>query len=210
MSVRVKVCGISTPDGFDAAVDAGADWIGLVFFPPSPRAVTPDRAASLSARTAGGPARVGLFVQPMDDDVARALDALPLDALQVYADADRAAALRVRFGVPVWQAIGVADRSDLPVAARGVDGLLLDAKPPAGAPLPGGNAHAFDWALLRGWTAPAPWLLAGGLTPSNVGDAIRLSGAPAVDVSSGVERERGVKDAGLIQAFVRAARAGPA
>lgn len=206
MSVRVKICGICTPDGFDAAVDAGADWIGFMFFPPSPRAVTPDRAAALLARKPGGPARVGLFVRPTDDDVARALDAVPLDALQVYAGADRAAELRTRFGVPVWHAAGIADRGDLPATAPGVDALLLDAKPPAGA-LPGGNAQAFDWALLRDWAAPLPWLLAGGLTPANVGEAVRLSGATAVDVSSGVERERGVKDAGLIHAFVRAARA---
>lgn len=206
MSARVKICGISTPEGFDAAAEAGADWIGLNFFLPSPRAVTPERAAELSARVPGKPARVGLFVDPADDDVARALGALPLDALQVHAGAERAAVLRARFGVPVWHVIGGADRNDLPAAAPGVDALLLDAKPPAGAVLPGGNARAFDWTLLRGWTAPAPWLLAGGLTSANVSEAIRLSGATAVDVSSGVERARGVKDAGLIHAFVRAAR----
>ena len=114
--------------------------------------------------------------------------------------------LRSRFGVPVWHAIGVATRADLPGDAPGVDALLLDAKPPADAVLPGGNAHAFDWPLLQGWAAPAPWLLAGGLTPLNVADAIRLSGAAAVDVSSGVERERGVKDEALIRQFVQAAR----
>ena len=203
---QVKVCGISTRAGFDAAAEAGANWIGFVFFPPSPRAVTPGQAAAVAAGSAGGPALVGLFVQPSDDDVARALDALQLDVLQVYADAGRAAALRRRFGVPVWHALGVAERGDLPAAAPDVDALLLDAKPPAGAALPGGNAHAFDWPLLQGWTAPVPWLLAGGLTPSNVAEAIRLSGASAVDVSSGVERERGVKDAALIRQFVEAAR----
>ena len=203
---QVKICGISTPAGMDACVEAGADWIGFVFFPPSPRAVTPGQAAALSALHASGPARVGLFVQPSDDDVARTLDAVPLSAIQVYAGADRAAALRARFGVPVWHAIGVADRSDLPTAAPGVDALLLDAKPAADAPLPGGNAHAFDWPLLQGWNAPLPWLLAGGLTVGNVADAIRLSGCTAVDVSSGVERERGVKDADLIRAFLQAAK----
>lgn len=206
---QVKVCGISTPDGFEAAVEAGVDWIGLVFFPASPRAVTPGQAAALARRGAATPDLVGLFVQPSDDDVARALDALPLDALQVYADPDRAAALRARFGVPVWRSVGVADRDDLPNAAPGVDALLLDAKPAADAALPGGNAHAFDWPLLQGWAAPAPWLLAGGLTPRNVAEAIRLSGAAAVDVSSGVERERGVKDPGLIRSFVRAAKQAP-
>ncbi len=207
---RVKVCGISTRAGFNAAAEAGADWIGFVFFPPSPRAVTPAQAAAVADGSDGkGAALVGLFVQPSDEDVARALGTLPLDALQVYTDAERAGALRRRFGVPVWRAVGVADRGDLPAAAPDVDAFLLDAKPPAGAALPGGNAHAFDWPLLQGWSAPVPWLLAGGLTPSNVAEAVRLSGAAAVDVSSGVERERGVKDAGLIRQFVEAARRAP-
>ena len=111
---QVKVCGISTPDGFEAAATAGVDWIGFVFFPASPRAVTPGQAAALARRGSGAPELVGLFVQPSDDDVARALDALPLDALQVYADPGRAAALRARFGVPVWRSVGVADRDDAP------------------------------------------------------------------------------------------------
>lgn len=204
--IRVKVCGINTPAAMDAAADAGADWVGFVFFPPSPRAVTPVQAAALSAHRPGGPLRVGLFVHPTDDDVARALGAVALDVLQVHGTPDRAAALRARFGVPVWQVASVDGPSDLPASAPGVDGLLLDAKPPPGAALPGGNARAFDWSVLRGWTAPAPWLLAGGLTPGNVAAAVRVSGAAAVDVSSGVERVRGVKDAGLIRAFVAAAR----
>ena len=204
---RVKVCGISTPDGFDAAAEAGVDWIGFVFFPPSPRAVTPAEAAALSAHRPGGPARVGLFVDPSDDDVAEALSSLALDVLQVHGTPGRAAELRTRFGAPVWAAAGVGGAADLPTDHGGVDALLLDAKAPPGAPLPGGNAQAFDWSVLRGWTAPAPWLLAGGLTPDNVAEAVRVSGASAVDVSSGVERSRGVKDAGLIQAFVRNARA---
>ena len=205
-SVHVKICGIATPDAFDAAVEAGADSVGFVFFPPSPRALTPSRAAALSARHAGGPRRVGLFVHPTDEQVSAALDALPLDVLQVYADADRGAALRARFGVPVWLAVGVEGRADLPDRAPGVDALMLDAKPPRDSTLPGGNAHSFDWTVLQGWQAPLPWLLAGGLTPGNVAEAVRASGARAVDVSSGVERERGVKDTGLIRAFVRAAR----
>ncbi len=203
---QVKICGISMPESFDATAEAGADWIGFVFFPPSPRAITPSQAAALSARQAGGPARVGLFVQPSDDEVARALDALPLDALQVYAGVDRVMSLRAQFGVPVWHVLGVADRSDLPAAAPGMDALLLDAKPPPDAVLPGGNAHHFDWSLLQGWNAPVPWLLAGGLNADNVAAAIRLSGAKAVDVSSGVERERGVKDAELIRRFTHAAK----
>ena len=208
MTTRVKICGITSPAILDAAADAGADWIGYVFFPPSPRAVTPAQAAALD-RHRRGPARVGLFVDPSDDDVARVLDSLTLDVLQVHAAADRAVALRSRFGIPVWHVIGVGTASDLPASAPGVDGLLLDAKAPPGATRPGGNARAFDWSLLRGWDVPLSWLLAGGLTPDNVAEAVRVSGAGAVDVSSGVERERGVKDAGLIRAFVQAVKSTP-
>ena len=207
MTTLVKICGINSPEALDAAADAGADYIGFVFFPPSPRAVTPAQAAALSARRPGGPARVGLLVDPSDDDVAEVLAALPLDVLQVHGTPGRAAELRTRFGAPVWVAAGVGGAADLPMDDGGVDALLLDAKAPPGATLPGGNAQAFDWSVLRGWTAPAPWLLAGGLTPDNVAEAVRISGTSAVDVSSGVERSRGVKDAGLIQAFVRNARA---
>lgn len=204
--IRVKICGINTAEAMDAAVDAGADWIGFVFFPPSPRAVGPAQAAALSVHRPGGPLRVGLFVDPTPSDVARTLEAVPLDVLQVHASAANAAALRARFGIPVWQVASVAARADLPATAPGVDGLLLDAKPPPGAALPGGNARAFDWTILGGWQAPLPWLLAGGLTPDSVGAAVRISGAAAVDVSSGVERVRGLKDAALIRDFVHAAK----
>lgn len=206
MTTRVKICGISTPDALDAAAGAGADWVGYVFFPPSPRAVTPAQAAALDAHRRG-PARVGLFVEPTDADVADTLAAIALDALQVHATAARAEELRSRFGVPVWHVAGVSTAADLPATASGVDGLLLDAKAPPGATRPGGNALPFDWSILRGWAAPLPWLLAGGLTPGNVAEAIRVAGAPAVDVSSGVESARGVKDAGLIRAFIAAAKA---
>jgi len=207
MTVRVKICGINTPAALDAAADAGADWVGYVFFPASPRAVTPAQAAALDAHRRG-PTRVGLFVDPADEDVAQALAAITLDVLQVHATAARAAELRTRFGVPVWHVAAIGAASDLPAAAPGVDGLLLDAKAPPGATRPGGNALTFDWSVLRGWAAPLPWLLAGGLTPGNVAEGIRVSGATAVDVSSGVEASRGVKDAGLIRAFVQAARGG--
>jgi phosphoribosylanthranilate isomerase len=133
-----------------------------------------------------------------------------LDVLQVYDGRERCAALRARFGLPVWRAVGVAAAADLPAAAEGVDGFVIEARPPEGATRPGGNAAAFDWSILRGWRAPLPWLLAGGLTPANVAEAIRATGAPAVDVSSGVERESGKKDPELIRAFVAAARASPA
>jgi len=207
MTTLVKICGINSADALDAAVDAEADYVGFVFFPPSPRAVTPAQAAALSERRPGGPARVGLFVDPTEDDIVAALAAMSLDVLQIYGPPGRAATFRTRFGIVTWAAVGIAGVSDLPSAAAGVDGLLIEAKAPPDAVLPGGNAQAFDWSILHGWTAPAPWMLAGGLTPDNVADAVRISGAPAVDVSSGVERSRGVKDTALVQAFVRNARA---
>lgn len=177
-----------------------------MFFPPSPRCLTPRQAEAISATCPGGPARVGLFVEPTDAEIEAVLAVLPLDVLQVYAPAARAASLRARFGVPVWHAVGIETEADLPLPEPGIDGFLLDAKPPADSALPGGNAASFDWSLLRGWQAPLPWLLAGGLTPGNVGRALALSGAPGVDVSSGVEQRRGVKDPNLIRAFIAAAR----
>jgi len=208
--LQIKICGINDSAGLDAAVSAGADWIGLVFFPPSPRAVTPGRAAALSAHAAasdaGGPGRVGLFVDPVPDMIAATLAAVRLDALQLYGTIGDLPALRARFGLPVWRAIGIAVASDLPADAGGADALVIEAKPPPDATRPGGNAASFDWSLLRGWTAPAPWVLAGGLTPANVAGAIRATGAHCVDVSSGVERERGIKDPALIRAFVANAR----
>jgi phosphoribosylanthranilate isomerase len=205
--IAVKICGINTPDAFDAAVEAGADWIGFVFFAASPRHVTPVQARDLSARSPGGPARVGLFVDPSEDEIARTLDLLQLDALQLYAPAARVAALGTHVDCPVWHALPVASRADLPTVAAGIGRLVLEARPPSGATRPGGNATALDWSLLRGWAAPCPWLLAGGLTPDNVVEAIRITAAPAVDVSSGVETHPGVKDPALIRKFMAAARA---
>jgi phosphoribosylanthranilate isomerase len=205
--IAVKICGLNDEAGFDAAVEAGADYVGLNFFPGSPRAVTPARAAALATRLlAGGPRLVGLFVDPADDEVAAVLGAVPLDILQPYVPPDRAAALRARFARPVWRPVGVAARADLPANCRGADALLIEARPPPGATRPGGNAVSLDWSLLAGWVAPCPWVLAGGLTPDNVAEAIRVTGATTVDVSSGVERSRGVKDPALIRAFVAAAR----
>jgi phosphoribosylanthranilate isomerase len=203
----VKICGINTPDAFDAAVEAGADFLGFVFFPPSPRYTAPETAAALSGRLAGGPLRVGLFVDPTADVIARVLDAVPLDALQVYGASDHIADVHSRFGLPVWRAVGVSTRSDLPGRTRHADRLVIEAKAPAGATRPGGNATTFDWTVLQGWPAPLPWILGGGLTPGNVAEAIRVTGAPAVDVSSGVERTKGVKDPVLIHRFIRAAKA---
>lgn len=197
---RVKICGINSPDALAAAADA--DWVGFNFYPSSPRAVTPSQAAGLS----GGPRRVGLFVEPCDEEIAVALEATRLDILQIYADPHRAAQIRRKFDRPVWRAIGVASAADLPAPGEAVDGYVIEAKAPNGAALPGGNAVSFDWSLLKGWPAPLPWLLAGGLDPDNVRAAIAGADASAVDVSSGVERQRGRKDPALIRRFIAAAR----
>src|ERR1700722_18794490 len=181
--VRVKICGIKDSASLDAAVEGGADWIGLVFFPSSPRYVTPARARALAARHEGGPSRVGLFVNPTDSMIAEALAEVRLDILQLYGAGADLPRLRARFGLPVWRAAGVTVAADLPLALDGADALLVEAKPPPTATRPGGNAARFDWNLTRDWRAPGPWLLAGGLDPGNVAAAIRLSGTSAVDVS---------------------------
>jgi phosphoribosylanthranilate isomerase len=208
----VKICGISDAAGLQAAAAAGADMVGLVFFPPSPRAVTPARAAAVSAAVPGGPQRVGLFVDAMDEMIAEVLAAVPLDILQLHGEEtpERCAEIRERFGRPVMKALGVASAADfsaIDLYAPAVDHFLLDAKAPPGAALPGGNAAPFDWTLTAGRAIPRPWLLAGGLTPRNVAQAIAAAGASGVDVSSGVEASRGVKDPARIAAFVAAAKA---
>jgi len=208
---EVKICGVNSAEALGWAAAAGADFVGFVFFPPSPRAVTPAEAGAISASLAGGPQRVGLFVDPDDTLLAETLAAVPLDVIQLHGEEtpERVAAVRRRFGLPVMKALGIATEADLAAIAeyaKVADRLLLDAKPPPGAELPGGNAAPFEWRLARLASIHVPWLLAGGLTPGNVAEAIAASGAPGVDVSSGVERARGVKDPALIQAFVRAAR----
>lgn len=204
---RVKICGINSPAAFDATVQAAADWIGFVFFPPSPRHVTPAQAAILSARYAGGPKRVGLFVDPTDTMLETTLMTVALDVLQLHTSSARAAEIHSRFGLPVWRAVGVARSADLPIGADGADAILLDAQAPTGANRPGGNATLFDWSILRDFRPAYRWLLAGGLTPENVSDAIRATCAPAVDVSSGVESSKGVKDPEKIHAFIANVRA---
>lgn len=211
MKIEVKICGVNTTEALEAAAEAGADFVGFVFFPPSPRAVTPAEAGAISAGLAGGPRRVGLFVDPADDLLAAVLATTALDVIQLHGEETpvRVAAIRARFGVPVMKAIGIATEADLaqiPAFEAVADRLLLDAKPPPDAVLPGGNAAPFEWRLARLAHIGKPWLLAGGLTPANVAEAITASGAPGVDVSSGVERARGVKDAGLIRDFIGAVR----
>ena len=208
---RTKICGINDPAAFDAAAEAGADWIGLVFFPASPRAVTPETAAALSVRAQGGPEHgpscVGLFVDPDDAAIARVLDAVALDALQLYASPGRVAAIVQRFGIPAWHALGISGAGQLPHAPGAASLLLVEPRPASGSTLPGGNGIPLDWSMLAGFRPSYPWMLAGGLTPDTVAAAIRATGAPAVDVSSGVERARGVKDPALIRRFVAEARA---
>ncbi|CCG06929.1 phosphoribosylanthranilate isomerase [Pararhodospirillum photometricum] len=211
----IKICGLTEEDGVDAAVEAGVDMIGFVFFPPSPRAVTPERAAELLDAIPypdeGGPLRVGLFVDPDDETVNAVMNAVRLDLIQLHGQEtpERVEALRLEFGIEVMKALPVGSAEDLAAAqayAGVADRLLLDAKPPAGADRPGGNAQAFDWSLLEGWEAPLPWVLAGGLTPETVAEAIKQTKAPAVDVSSGVESAPGIKDPEHIRRFVAAVR----
>jgi phosphoribosylanthranilate isomerase len=203
-----KICGLSTPETLDAAIAGGASHVGFVFFPPSPRNLTFDAAAGLAARVPDRVARVGVFVDPADDLLERAIAAGRLDVLQLHKIApERIAAIRARHCLPVWAAVAVKARADLDAArpmAGLVDRILYDAKTPEGASLPGGMGLRFDWGLLDGFRHPAPWALSGGLDAGNVVEAIRRTGAPIVDVSSGVESAPGVKDAAKIAAFLKA------
>jgi phosphoribosylanthranilate isomerase len=206
-ALKVKICGVNAPAAFDAVVQAGADYLGFVFFERSPRFVTGAQAAALSARHVGGPQRVGLFVEPSLDEVAAVLAQVRLNVLQIYGSDAAVAEIRQAFGLPVWRALGVAGAGDLPVTGERADGFVVEAKPPPGATRPGGNAVCADWGLLGGWRTEKFWLLAGGLTPENVADALRESGAPGADVSSGVESAPGVKSEAAIARFVAAVRA---
>jgi phosphoribosylanthranilate isomerase len=202
----VKICGINSEAAFDAAVQAGADWLGFVFYAQSPRCVTASQAAAISARSPGGPPRVGLFVHATDADIGAVLAAVKLDILQLYDPPERVAEIALGFGLPVWRSAAVAPGGALPDHSGAASALLVEPPPPAGASRPGGNAVTLDWQLLQGWNPPFPWLLAGGLTPTNVRAAIAASGATAVDVSSGVETAPGEKSSSLIRAFLGAAK----
>jgi phosphoribosylanthranilate isomerase len=211
--VKVKICGLRTVADVMAAADAGASYVGFVFFPKSPRNVTIDEAAALAIEVPMGVAKVALVVNA-DDAFLDALTAkVPLDMLQLHGSETpaRVAEVKARYSLPVMKAIGISTAADLEkidTYAAVADQLLIDAKPPKDANLPGGNGNAFDWQLLAGrkyWTKP--WMLAGGLTMDNVASAIATTGATQVDLSSGVESARGVKDPALIHAFIAAARA---
>ncbi len=213
---QVKICGVNSEAAFDAAALGGADYIGFVFFERSPRFVTPARAAELAARQTSGPEqasrprRVGLFVEPAAADIRETLGIVALDVLQIYGSSALCRQIRSEFKIKTWRAVGIGTAADLPMDAQGLDGFVVEARPPAGASRPGGNALAMDWGLLTGWQAPSPWLLGGGLNPANVAEAIIRSGAPGVDVSSGVETAPGVKSPALIAAFIATVRAQPA
>ena len=206
----IKICGISTPATLDAAIAARADYVGLTFVPPSPRYLKPNAAAGLTARATGRIGKVGLFVDASDGAIAEAVAAARLDALQLHGNEtpERAAELRARYALPVWKVIAVASAADIARAdayAGAADLILFDAKTPKGA-LPGGMGLVFDWALLSAYRGALPWGLAGGLTADNVAEAVRLTRAPLVDTSSGVESAPGVKDVDKIAAFCKAAR----
>jgi phosphoribosylanthranilate isomerase len=205
----VKICGINSAAALDAAVEAGADYIGFVFFPASPRYVTPVQAAKLSARHKGEkPLRVGLFVNPDFDKIDAVLQEISLDVLQIHGNPALVAALQDRFGRPVWRQLGVTTAEDFPGVDEIADGYVVEAKPPPGATRPGGNAVQADWQLLAKFGRAKPWLLAGGLRPDNVAEALRITGAPGADVSSGVETAPGLKSPDLIRQFISAARRG--
>lgn len=208
--VQVKICGLKSVSEIAAAVDAGARYVGFVFFDRSPRNLTVDLAATLAPVVPAGVAKVALTVDASDQELDRIVSSVALDMLQLHGSetVGRVGDIRARYGLPVMKAVGVADQDDLPALleyGRVADQLLVDAKPPRGAALPGGNGLAFDWRLIAGRRWPVPWMLAGGLTPQNVAEAIRLTGARQVDVSSGAERAPGVKDAAMIHDFIQAA-----
>lgn len=213
MSVQVKICGIKTVSALDAVLASGADYFGLVFYPPSPRSIEPSSARTLIDHAGGRAKAVALLVDPSDALLTSVLTVVQPDLVQLHGGEtpDRVAAIRLMFGRPVIKAIKVGSAGDAEAAgAYGqADFILFDAKPPPDlpAPLPGGNGYAFDWRLLAGATRPGRFILSGGLDAGNVAAAIKETGASIVDVSSGVERAPGDKEPGLVHRFVAAAKA---
>jgi phosphoribosylanthranilate isomerase len=215
VSVTVKICGLAAPEALDAALDAGADMVGFVFFPPSPRHVTFAAARTMGTRVRGRAGKVALTVDADDALLTGIVEALQPDVLQLHGreSPDRVASLKKRFGLPVMKAIAVAAAADLASVeayAQVADRLLFDARAPREATRPGGLGNAFDWHLLQDIRTGVPFMLSGGLDAANVAEALRITHAPGVDVSSGVERTPGDKDPEKIRVFVRAARAAAA
>lgn len=213
MTLRAKICGLGTADAVAAAVAGGAAFVGFVFYPRSPRAVTPAQVAALAALVPASVGKVGLFVDDGDDRFAEVLATAKLDLLQLHGRETpaRVAEIRAMTGLPVMKAVGVAGADDIAAAAAYVevaDWLMFDAKPPKAmtAALPGGNALRFDWTLIAGRRWKLPWMLAGGLDAGNLAEAARISGAAYVDVSSGIEDAPGRKSVAKIAEFLETAR----
>jgi phosphoribosylanthranilate isomerase len=211
MTTKIKICGLSTRDTLEAALTACADYVGFVFFARSPRNLSLAQARELAGIVEGRAKKVALVVDADDTMLDAIIANLRPDMLQLHGceTPERVAAIRARTGLPVMKAIGVATADDVAHAAAwryAANMILFDAKPPPDALVPGGNGRPFDWSLLRGVDPGLPWMLSGGLDAGNVGEALKMTRAPAVDVSSGVETAPGVKDAGLIRAFIEAAR----
>ncbi|SCA57085.1 N-(5'-phosphoribosyl)anthranilate isomerase [Candidatus Terasakiella magnetica] len=212
MSCKVKICGLKNREDARTAIEAGADYLGCVFFPPSPRHVEPQNAAEVFDMIGDADVlRVGLFVDPSDDQLMEVLNHVRLDIIQLHGHEtpSRVEEVRLNFGLPVMKALPIETAQDVEAARaydKVADRLLFDAKPPKGATRPGGNAIAFDWNLLTDTSWDSPWMLAGGLNVENVKDAIAQSGCKAVDVSSGVEAEKGVKSPELIEKFIAAVK----
>jgi len=211
MTLLVKICGLSTPDTLDVALEAGADMVGFVFFPPSPRNISFETARALGERVKGRAQKVALTVDADEALLEQIIDALKPDMLQLHGNesTDRVEAIRATFGLPVMKALPIAVRGDLDRIGRYekiADRLLFDARPPREATRPGGLGKPFDWHLLENLDLSIPFMLSGGLGPDNVIQALRITRAPGVDVSSGVESAPGVKDPDKIRAFIRAAR----
>jgi phosphoribosylanthranilate isomerase len=210
-TTKVKICGLKTEAALEAALAGGADYVGLVFFPPSPRNITPEAARPLAARARGRAKIVALLVDPDDALVEAVVTAVNPDLLQLHGDEtpERVSEVRRRWGKPVMKAIKVASAEDAQAAfdyAGVADLILFDARAPKDSTRPGGHGAAFDWNLLSGIKGRMPFMLSGGLTPDNVAEAIRITGATMVDVSSGVESRPGEKDPELIRRFLRVAK----
>jgi len=211
MAIKAKICGVSTPEAVRAALDGGAGWLGFVFFPKSPRNLSVEAAARLAEPVRGRAKVVALMVDPSDPQVDGVARGLKPDLIQLHGAEPPARAREIaqRAEVGVIKALPVAGPDDLAAAEAYesvVEHLMFDARPPRDAALPGGSGRAFDWSLMAGRRFRRPWFLAGGLDPWNVGEAVAASGAPLVDVSSGVERGPGLKDPALIAAFLDAVR----
>lgn len=212
MTIKTKICGIKTPEMLSCAVEAGARFIGFVFFPPSPRHVAIDTAKELALMLPTGVRGVGLFVDPSDVELEAVLGKVQLDMIQLHGkeSPERVAEIKAKFAMPIIKAFPVSEVGDLdsvPSYERYIDWILFDAKPPKGATVPGGMGKSFDWSILESKGFARPWMLSGGLAPENVAQALSVLSPDAVDVSSGVEKIRGEKDAGKIKAFIGAVNA---